>query len=74
MFVEIHQKKSADQMPVQDIKPRTPEEYELRVIIWNADHIPKDVDFGGLADAHVVCQSWASRLPVRCPAPPRPLQ
>ena len=53
MFVEILQKNHADQVPVQDIKPRPPEEWELRVIIWSADRIPKDVDFGGLADAQV---------------------
>mmetsp|Transcript_20593 Transcript_20593/g.43766 ORF Transcript_20593/g.43766 Transcript_20593/m.43766 type:complete len:299 (+) Transcript_20593:2-898(+) len=48
-------------MPIQKIKPRAPEEWELRVIIWCAQNIPKDVDFGGLSDPQVICQLGEDR-------------
>ena len=61
-FVEIYTAQQADAYPPQKITPPEPQEWELRVIVWNVDNMPKDVDLGGMADAQVVCSLGDARL------------
>jgi hypothetical protein len=56
MWIEIMTPSEAKELPMIDIKPPPPEEFELRVIVWNTKDVPmKNKDGDSKVDMKVKC-------------------